>query len=199
MFCFTKVKGIIFDLDDTLVHANLNFAEIKAAVGCAPEDDILTHIQNISCAEKRNEAAATVLRYELEDAQTSRLIRGAGHFVERALAAQLPLAIVTRNCQQATQIKLHQNDIPIDTVLTREDAAPKPDPEALLHIASMWRNERQFELSEIAYIGDYKYDIEAAHNAGMQAWLYTYCATNIRYEDGLRYISKSESPLNLEL
>jgi phosphoglycolate phosphatase-like HAD superfamily hydrolase len=53
--------------------------------------------------------------------------------------------------------------------LTREDAPPKPDPQGLLSIAANWA----IDCGDIAYIGDYKYDIQAAHNAGMQAWLYT--------------------------
>jgi len=190
VFSFNKVKGIIFDLDDTLVHANLNFTEIKQAVGCHPEDDILTHIDSLSCEVVKAQAANTVLRFELADAQTSLLIPGALGFIERAREQGLPLAIVTRNCKEATQIKLKQNNIPIDTIVTREDAKPKPHPEALLKVAESWQQHGKIETSEIAYIGDYKYDIEAAHNANMQAWLYTFCSKNEHYEQGLTFIPK---------
>jgi HAD superfamily hydrolase (TIGR01549 family) len=190
VFDFDKVKGIIFDLDDTLVHANLDFVAIKQAVGCDPEHDILTHIESIPCELARAEAEKTVLHFELADAQTSRLIPGALSFIQRAKQKGIPLAIVTRNCKPATLLKLKQNNIPIETVITRDDAKPKPHPEALLKVADSWQRHSRMNTLDIAYIGDYKYDIEAAHNANMQAWLYTHCSKNKHYEQGLQFIPK---------
>ncbi|MFC4701052.1 HAD family hydrolase [Glaciecola siphonariae] len=183
MFCFTRVKGIIFDLDDTLVHAKLDFAAMKQEIACPHDDDILEYINTLA-PEKREEATKLVLMHELRDAENSRLIAGAKDFIERAIEAGIPLAIVTRNCRRATQRKLELNAIPIEHVLTREDALPKPHPEALLKISNDW----QIPEARIAYIGDYKYDIEAAHNAGMQAWLFEYCSKNTQYEKALRFI-----------
>jgi HAD superfamily hydrolase (TIGR01549 family) len=185
LFCFSDVKGIIFDLDDTIVHAELDFAAMKRAIACPAEHDILSFIESLPLPQKA-EAEQLVLEHELKDAKASRLIDGALEFILRAKQESLPLAIVTRNCRDATQLKLHQNNIPIDLVLTREDALPKPHPEALLKIASYW----QLPTHELAYIGDYKYDIEAAHNANMQAWLFEYSAKNVQYEGGLRQIPK---------
>lgn len=185
MFCFSLVKGIIFDLDDTIVHADLDFVAMKRAIACPAGHDILSFIEGLPSSEKAD-AEQLVLEHELKDAKASRLIDGALDFILRAKQKGLPLAIVTRNCRDATQIKLQQNDIPINLVLTREDALPKPHPEALLKIAGHW----QLPTHEIAYIGDYKYDIEAAHNANMQAWLFEYSAKNVQYEDALRQIPK---------
>jgi HAD superfamily hydrolase (TIGR01549 family) len=112
---------------------------------------------------------------------------GAEYFVQQAQAKHLPLAIVTRNCKAATNSKIEKNNICIDLVLTREDAPPKPDPSALLEIAEQW----QIPCEEVAYIGDYKYDIFAAHNANMQAWLYTKCTVSKTFKDCLRLISKN--------
>lgn len=58
--------------------------------------------------------------------------------------------------------------MPIQTVLTRSDAPAKPDPSALNAIATLWGMEQQ----HILYVGDYLYDIQAAHNANMRACLY---------------------------
>lgn len=168
MFSFANVKAIIFDLDDTLVKTTLQFAKLKAEIGCAPNDDILSYICALDCSHQKAQANDVVLQHELADAQTSVWLPLAERFVYEAQSAGLPLAIVTRNCKQATHIKLTKNAIPIDIVLTREDAPAKPDPTALLSIANSW----QIEPAQIAYIGDYIYDIQAAHNANMQAWLY---------------------------
>lgn len=178
MFSFANVKAIIFDLDDTLVKTTLNFTQLKAEIGCVEEDDILSFIANINCPTAQAKAHQTVLDHELNDAQTSVWMPGALTFVQEAKAAKLPLAIVTRNCQQATHIKIANNSIPISIVLTRDDAPAKPNPSGLLSIANRW----QIPPSDIAYIGDYIYDIQAAHNAQMQAWLYKQ-STNVSVND----------------
>ncbi len=178
MFTFKNVKGIIFDLDDTLVKTKLDFAAMKYQLGCSEEADILSFIAQLKCPEQQALANRIVLEHELDDAHTSRWMPGAESFVQQAMLLNLPLAIVTRNCQQATQVKLRNNKIPIDLVLTRDDAPPKPDPTALLQIASKW----QIMPADIAYIGDYIYDIQAAHNGNMQAWLFTDSLHNKNHE-----------------
>jgi phosphoglycolate phosphatase-like HAD superfamily hydrolase len=168
MFDFNKVSGIIFDLDDTLVRTKLDFAALKRDINCPKSDDILTFIDNLPCEKARKRASEIVLAHEIDDAKTSSWMPGAQRFVLNCLDRGLPLAIVTRNCKEATDLKIKQNDIPIELVITREDAPAKPDPTALLNIANQW----SLPTLSIAYIGDYIYDIQAAHNANMQAWLF---------------------------
>jgi beta-phosphoglucomutase-like phosphatase (HAD superfamily) len=163
-------------LDDTLVQTGLDFAAIKRDIGCPVKEDILTFISNLSCSKQQSEANRIVLEHELHDAQTSVWLPGAEAFVEVARQHALPL-----------ELKLNRNNIGIDIVITREDAPAKPDPTALLSIADCWR----IATHEIAYLGDYIYDIQAAHNADMQAWLYTYQAGISDYKTCLSYIKKT--------
>jgi HAD superfamily hydrolase (TIGR01549 family) len=181
------VKGIIFDLDDTLVKTNLDFSAIKRDIGCPRSDDILTFISKITCLTTKALAHKTVLEHELHDAETSTWLPGAWEFVQAAKRQDLPLAIVTRNCREATFLKIKKNNITIDQVFTREDAPAKPDPTALLTIAAQWN----IDVEHIAYVGDYIYDVQAAHNAEMQAWLYKYQAEKSDYKACLSYIAKN--------
>ena len=185
-FQFSQVAGIIFDLDDTLVKTTLDFAAIRRDIACPSELDILTFIDNLPCLEQQREAKRIVIEHELHDAHSSTWLPGAKAFVERAKRMELPLAIVTRNCREATKIKLSKNSIAIEHVITREDAPPKPDPTALINIAQTW----QIEPRNIAYLGDYIYDIQAAHNADMQAWLYKNQSGIQDYGDCLSYVPK---------
>jgi HAD superfamily hydrolase (TIGR01549 family) len=192
MFSFSKVKAIIFDLDDTLVKSTLDFAKIKDEIGCHKDGDILSFIASIERPLEQAKAKEIVLSHELDDAKTSTWLPGAKQFVQDAHDYGFPLAIVTRNCKQATRIKMANNNIPIELVLTREDAPAKPDPSALLTIAEKW----QIKPYDIAYIGDYIYDIQAAHNGNMQAWLYKQndnCDKQC-YANNLSYIERSEAP-----
>jgi HAD superfamily hydrolase (TIGR01549 family) len=168
------------------VKTNLDFAVIKRDIGCPSNDDILTFIGNITCLNTKGLAHNTVLEHELHDAQTSTWLPGAREFVQAAKQQHLPLAIVTRNCREATNIKIKNNNISIKQVITREDAPAKPDPTALLMIAAQWN----IDVAHIAYVGDYIYDIQAAHNAQMQAWLYKYQSENTDFAACLSYIAK---------
>ena len=163
----TGIKGVIFDLDGTLVESSLNFTQMRADVGCPQNEDILTFVNALSCAEAKANAHRAILQHELDDAQNAKWLPIGKAMVEKVQAHKLPMAIVTRNCRQATAIKVANNDIPIDYVLTREDAPAKPDPTALLMVANTW----QLQPEDCLYVGDFIYDQQAAENAGMKWFL----------------------------
>lgn len=163
MLTLDSVKGVIFDLDGTLLESQLDFAAMKSEVRCPADEDILTYIDNLSCPVAQAKAHQTVIAHELADAEQAGWLSEGRNILEQAHAMKLPTAIVTRNSRAATAIKLKRNSVPIDLVLTREDAPPKPRPDALLMVASYW----QLPASSIIYVGDYIYDKQAAENAGM--------------------------------
>lgn len=163
----TQVAGVIFDLDGTLVDSQLDFNWLRKQVGCPEGMDILTHVHGLDDHAQAN-AHHIIEQHELDDAQQARWLPGAKVLVERIQSLALPMAIVTRNSPVAAQIKMRNNQIPIEWVITRADAPPKPDPTALLNIANQW----QIPPANIMYVGDFKYDLQAANNAGMQGCLY---------------------------
>ena len=75
----------------------------------------------------------------------------------------IPTAILTRNARVIAELTVSRLNIPVERVLAREDAAPKPAPDGLLAIAREWN----MAPATIAYVGDFKYDLLAARNAGM--------------------------------
>lgn len=161
------VKGIIFDLDGTLLTSSLNFQVIRRQIKCPPGQDILSFITGLSLHEQHR-ANQIVLDHEMNDAKQARWIEGVQHCLSVLQSRRIPLAIVTRNNKEATWLKLNNNKLLVDIVITREDAPPKPNPNALLKIAVSWN----LPVQTIAYIGDYLYDVQAAKNAGMFAGLY---------------------------
>lgn len=162
------IKGVIFDLDGTLVSSELNFSLIKAQVGCPAEQDLLEYIEQLPSPYMREEAMNIVHQHELLDAQTATFLPGVVAAVNALQAKNIPMAIVTRNFDKAATLKLQHNPLPIETVLTRTDAPAKPDPSALLKVATQWN----MPVDNVIYVGDYLYDIQAAHNAKMRACLY---------------------------
>ncbi|WP_446727618.1 HAD family hydrolase [Pseudoalteromonas sp. S16_S37] len=162
------IKGVIFDLDGTLVSSDLDFQLIKAQVGCSPEQDLLDFIAQLPSPYMRQEAMNIVHQHEMLDAQNAQLLPGVADSIKRLEQMQIPMAIVTRNFGRAAKLKLEQCNLPISLILTRDDAPAKPNPSALLHIAKQW----QFSTPHCMYVGDYLYDIQAAHNAKMRSCLY---------------------------
>ncbi|WP_372762349.1 HAD family hydrolase [Pseudoalteromonas sp.] len=162
------IKGVIFDLDGTLVSSELDFSLIKQQIGCPCEQDLLDYIAQLPSPYMREEAMNIVHQHEMQDAQHAQLLPGVHNAVQLLKAKNIPMAIVTRNFDKAAAIKLRNNPLPIDMVLTRSDAPAKPDPSALNVIASSWN----ISPANLLYVGDFLYDIQAAHNANMRACLY---------------------------
>lgn len=161
------IKGFIFDLDGTLMNANLDFTYLRQATGCPIDHDILVHVDGLA-DEARSQAQQIIIDHEVEDASKATWIEGAAEFVNQVADQALPMAIVTRNCRQAADRKLADRANHFHSIITREDALPKPDPDALLRIAAQW----QIPVSSLAYVGDYLYDVQAANRAGMLSCLY---------------------------
>ena len=160
------IKGIIFDLDGTLVTSSLNFIAIKQEIGCPDHEDVLAFVHKLP--EQQQQAAMEVIhRHEMQDARTSEWIPSAQSFVKKCSEKQIPMAIVTRNSDQPTQVKVRRNAIPIEYIVTRETSKPKPDPSALLSIATHF----QLPTDTILMVGDYKYDLQAGRNAKMPTCL----------------------------
>jgi len=106
-------------------------------------------------------------RHEQEGAAAARWIDGAEALLATLRQRGVPTAILTRNSRAAVARTHDVLNLPVDLILTREDCAPKPDPEGLLRIADRLR----LVPAECLYVGDFVYDLQAARNAGMAAGL----------------------------
>lgn len=164
-----SIKAFIFDLDGTLVTSDIDFMALKQDIGCHPDDnsagDVLRYAASQPNPQERDRIMSIIEAYELDDAHQSELIEGALEFVSKLKTNGYPLAVVTRNFRKAAAKKISRAQLPInlDWLLTREDAPPKPAPDALLMLATQW----QLQPHEVAYVGDYHFDVDAALNANM--------------------------------
>jgi HAD superfamily hydrolase (TIGR01549 family) len=161
------IKGVVFDLDGTLVSCDLCFQKMREVIGCPLEEDILTFVASLD-DKAQTIANRKIKDLELADAYAAKWIDGAKQFIQLLASYSIPMAIITRNSREASLIKKNNNQIPIERIISREDAPAKPDPTALISLAEEW----QLAPNTLLYIGDYLYDIEIASNAGVQSALF---------------------------
>lgn len=165
----TTLQGIIFDLDNTLVDSRLDFNAMRAELGLADGTPLLEYLAGLTDEPLRQYSQAVIERHELEGARAATWIEGAEAALKSLKHAGIPMAIVTRNMREATDLMVQKLNIPIEHIITREDCTEfKPHPEGLLRVAEQW----QLPPAKLAYLGDFKFDLMAARRAGMQAWLW---------------------------
>ncbi len=157
-------KAIIFDLDGTLVSSTLDFLALCKEVGCTPGHDILQYTKALPDNE-RQKVEQIIYEHEMRDAESSHVIEGVHDTLKALKQANIDTAIITRNSAEATSIKIARTGLMVEHVITREQAPPKPAPDALLQVAARWQHAPK----DCIYVGDFKYDLEAARNANMHA------------------------------
>lgn len=163
-----RFKGVIFDLDGTLVDSRLNFSQICLDIGWPVGTPLLEQLGQLSCQHEAARASNIIRQHELAGAVAASWMPGAKELLFKLKQRGLPLAILTRNMRDATWLMCQRLQIPIELILTREDCAAKPDPEGLHQIAAQW----QLPAKQLVYVGDYLFDLQVAANAGMASCLY---------------------------
>ncbi|OBU15735.1 HAD family hydrolase [Photobacterium aquimaris] len=163
------IYGVIFDLDNTLVSSALDFDWLRQQLGCSADTDLLQYIDEIPNISLREQLQQTVIDYELADARQSTIMPQCEQLLSYLNQKNIPTAVVTRNCAQAAMLKINHHKLQFKHIVSREDFAPKPAPDALVYIAEQW----QLAPQNILYVGDYIYDLQAAYHANMPSCLVT--------------------------
>lgn len=158
-----QAKGIIFDLDGTLANTHLDFNKMCQDAGLPTGTRILEHCASLDNQEKVSQILSVVEKHELNGANKAEWILDAEETLARFYSAKIPMAIVTRNMRAAAKITVDKLSIPIELVITREDCLPKPDPAGLLMVSEHWNIAPE----QLVYVGDFKFDLMAARNAGL--------------------------------
>lgn len=161
------IRGAIFDLDGTLVDSGLDFDLMRREMELAPGLPLLEAIEQLSGA--RSERCWAILaEHELAGARRSTLYPGVREFVQALETRGLRRAVFTRNSRAIACDTLERLELAFDPILGREDAAVKPDPEAI------WKNCANWGLrpGECCVIGDHRFDILAGRRAGAHTVLF---------------------------
>lgn len=166
----TDIRHWVFDMDGTLTVAAHDFTAIRVALDIPPESDILGHLASLPAAESAARHA-WLLEHERELALASRPAPGAVQLIRELVRRGYQLGILTRNARELAFITLAaigiEDCFPAHTVLGRDEAAFKPDPEGLLKLASQWGVAPQ----AMAMVGDHHHDLACGRAAGARTVL----------------------------
>lgn len=169
----TNFKAFLFDMDGTLVDSGLNFDEMRRECGFPEGVPLLEHIEEITpyeSPENIDRYHEIIKRHEWEGALRSKLFPGVVAFLKFLEEAGIHTAVLTRNNKIVTEKTFEKWQLSFRHMLTRECVEkPKPHPEGLLSLCESLK----VKPSEALYMGDYGFDILAAHNAGMKGVLYS--------------------------
>lgn len=164
-----RVRGVVFDLDGTLVVQELDFEAMRRELGLPPGTPLLEAVERRD--EAAREAALAVLRrHELAAAETAALNPGVAAFLDWLAGHGVRRAVLSRNMREAVEKVLGRCGLSFDPVLAREDAPYKPSPEGIWHICAAWG----VAPAEVLMVGDYLYDLQAGRSAGTRTALVTH-------------------------
>jgi len=163
------LRGLIFDLDNTLVDSRLDFELMRAEMDLPRDQPILEAIERLP--PERAAWCHTVLhRHELAGAERSALLPGVQDFLNHPQVAALPVAIATRNSRVVAEAMLAKFEIRHELLLSRDCGPVKPDPWPVQFACDYW----QFSAREVVMIGDYRFDVESGRAAGCRTVLLTH-------------------------
>ena len=156
----------IFDMDGTLTEELLDFAAIRSDLGLSEKCPILEAIATLP-THLQPDAHAILHRHEMSAAESCRLHDGAADLLSALHHRGIFTALLTRNSRHCAHRILERHKLVLDHIATRDDAPHKPHPDSILNIA------RKFAVpaSQTLMIGDYLYDLQAAHAAGVDSAL----------------------------
>lgn len=163
-----KKRGVIFDLDGTLVDSKLDFAAMRRDLGFAPDAEILETIAAVGDNAERKRLEDIVHLHEFAGANNAVAFPGALDLLGMLAKNNISVAIFTRNSRATAEYTLKRVGFEISFIVAREDAPPKPDPAGLHLITCKW----DIKAHEALFVGDYLYDLEAGRLAGIQTILF---------------------------
>jgi HAD superfamily hydrolase (TIGR01509 family) len=157
------LKGVIFDLDGTVVENDYDWARIREEIGTG-QTSILAYLDSLE--EPERSAKWSILeRHEARQTEASVLRDGIPELLRRLHARGLVVALVTNNSRKNTEFLLGKFGLAFDSVITRERRLWKPSGDPFREVLKTLR----LEPAECGVVGDTHFDVLAALDAGIHA------------------------------
>jgi HAD superfamily hydrolase (TIGR01549 family) len=173
------LKLLIFDLDGTIVHMDVDWARLKRELSDfvfekTSERFDFKSINNdtnkvIEKYDLRRQLFKIIEGYEVLGAEKSEPIEETKEFIIKNFG-RVKMAVFTSNTRKAANIALQRSGVfeKIDFLVAKEDVQrQKPDPEGLFTILEKFNVKGK----EAIFIGDKEYDMQCGESAGIKTIL----------------------------
>src|SRR5262245_24511722 len=121
------IRGVVFDLDGTLVAQEIDFEAIRRELGVPSGTPLLELLESLTEPCRRS-AWEIVDRHERKAAARAELHHGVVEFLTWLDARQIRRGVLSRNSRQSVETALQRVGLSFDPVVAREDAPFKPNP-----------------------------------------------------------------------
>ena len=156
-----KLKGVVFDMDGTVVEVPYDWKQIKEEL-MTQGKPVLTFIQSLEEPE-RSDKWKVLEKFENEATLKAVLKDGMREFLDFLKGEGIKKALATNNSQRNVSFILNKFKLEFDYVLSRENGLWKPSGAPLLFILKKLNLKKE----ECCVVGDSHFDIKAADEAGI--------------------------------
>lgn len=156
-----KLKGVIFDMDGTVVDVPYDWNRIKAELRTQGKP-ILVYLKSLKEPEK-SEKWRVLEKYEEEATMKAELKRGMREFLNLLREKGIKNALVTNNSQKNVSFLLEKFNLEFDCIICRESGLWKPSGAPFLAALKKLGLKKE----ECCVVGDSHFDVKAANEAGI--------------------------------
>jgi len=159
-----QIRVALLDMDGTVFDSRIDWLALREKIEL-PWDGrpILAQLHDAP-SDIRAKGLALLHEAERLGAEDGELIPGTHELLESLRRHSIRCALITNNSRRSVETVLSRYQLPFDLVLTRDDGAAKPDPEAFVRALAQLR----VEPSDAVVIGDAHLDLIAAQRAGIR-------------------------------
>ncbi len=156
-----KLKGVIFDMDGTVVDVTYDWPKIRAELNTQGKP-ILMYLKSLEEPEK-SEKWKVLEKYEKEATEKARLKPGIRGFLGLLNRKGIKKALVTNNSNRNISFLLEKFKLEFDCVISRESGLWKPSGAPFRAVLEKLGLKKE----ECCVVGDSHFDIKAAQEAGI--------------------------------
>jgi len=155
---------VLFDMDGTIYDSGIDFQAIRERLGL-PQNGLPILAQLGSASPEKRACGIEMLHAaEAEGAANGHLIPGTMKLLAWLREQSVYCVLITNNSRRSVNTILATHPVEFDLILTREDAASKPEPDLFL----MAMERLHILPSNAVAVGDTHLDAVAAHRAGIR-------------------------------
>ena len=161
------IRAVLFDMDGTIWDAPIDWLAVRREIDL-PVDGRPIYMQLMDLPSQERDRGIQILeRHEELGVKNGRLVCGTEELLQCLHEAHVKCALVTNNSRRSVQHVLGRHPLSFDAVLSRDDGAMKPDPQAFLFVLK----KLAVRPDEAIAIGDAHLDLIASDRAGIAEFI----------------------------